>query len=225
MPLSPGTRLDPYRGRPARTFLLCGLLTLAVAAACEAQTDPPREARPVRDEARSSARSPAAAFWQRLRALCGGAYTGKLVEAPPGDTTFTGKALVMHVRACGAAGIRVPFHVGANRSRTWVITRTRAGLRLKHDHRHEDGAPDSVTQYGGDARAPGEPGRLEFPADSFTARLIPRAATNVWTLEIAPGERFVYALRREGTDRRFRIEFDLTRPVTPPPPPWGAGRE
>jgi hypothetical protein len=44
----------------------------------------------------------------------------------------------------------------------------------------------------------------------------------VWTVEIVPGEMFVYALRREGTDRRFRIEFDLTRAVAAPPAPWGA---
>jgi hypothetical protein len=34
--------------------------------------------------------------------------------------------------------------------------------------------------------------------------------------------RFVYALRREGTDRRFRVEFDLGREVAIPPPPWGS---
>jgi hypothetical protein len=49
----------------------------------------------------------------------------------------------------------------------------------------------------------------------------PAAVTNVWTMEVIPGERFAYALRREGTDRRFRVEFDLTRPVAPPPAPWG----
>ena len=58
-------------------------------------------------------------------------------------------------------------------------------------------------------------------ADAFTSQLIPAAATNVWTVEMHPGERYVYALRREGTDRRFRIAFDLTNPVEPPPAPWG----
>jgi hypothetical protein len=169
-------------------------------------------------------RTEADVFWARMRALCGRAYAGRVVEAPPADTTFAGKALVMHVRSCRGREIRIPFHVGENRSRTWVLTRTAEGLRLKHDHRHEDGVPDSVTQYGGDARRPEAPSRVEFPADSFTARLIPRAATNVWTLELEPGRRFVYALRREGTDRRFRIEFDLARSVPRPPPPWGAER-
>jgi hypothetical protein len=44
----------------------------------------------------------------------------------------------------------------------------------------------------------------------------------VWTLEVEPGARFVYALRREGTDRRFRVVFDLRRAVPAPPPPWGS---
>lgn len=162
-----------------------------------------------------------ARYWTGLQSICGRAFEGRVVEAPAGDTTFTNRRLVMHVRECGGDSMRIPFVVGDNRSRTWVLHRTANGLRLKHDHRHEDGHPDSVTWYGGDSRGPGTATRQEFPADSFTAALIPRATTNVWTVEIEPGQRFVYALRREGTDRRFRIEFDLTRPVDPPPPPWG----
>jgi hypothetical protein len=52
--------------------------------------------------------------------------------------------------------------------------------------------------------------------------LLPAAKTNIWTIEVEPGARFVYALRREGIDRRYRIEFDLSRRVAAPPPPWGA---
>jgi hypothetical protein len=62
---------------------------------------------------------------------------------------------------------------------------------------------------------------MDFPADAFTAELIPTARTNVWTVEITPTQ-FIYQLRREVTDRRFRVEFDLMRPVTPPPTPWGS---
>ena len=48
----------------------------------------------------------------------------------------------MHVRECSEDAIRIPFHVGEDRSRTWVVTRTANGLRLKHDHRHEDGSEE-----------------------------------------------------------------------------------
>ena len=51
-----------------------------------------------------------------------------------------GQRLVMHVRDCSADEVRIPFWVGEDHSRTWVVTRTETGLRLKHDHRHEDGS-------------------------------------------------------------------------------------
>ncbi|MBP7482885.1 MAG: hypothetical protein KA788_10155 [Lacunisphaera sp.] len=161
-------------------------------------------------------------FWKNLSALCGTAFEGRVVEGTaPSDAAFREQRLVMHVRACGENEIRIPFFVGENRSRTWVITRTATGLRLKHDHRHEDGTEDKVTQYGGDTAAAGTAQRQDFPADPFTAALIPAAATNIWTLMIEPGKTFGYGLRREAEGRRFRVEFDLAKPVANPPAPWG----
>ena len=161
-------------------------------------------------------------FWAALQGICGQAFSGVIVESVPPDTSFAGKDLIMHVRECDDAEVRIPFHVGDDRSRTWVISRTSVGLRLKHDHRHEDGSEDPITQYGGDTDEPGTETRQEFPADAHTASLVPTAATNIWTLEIEPERSFAYALRREGSERRFRVEFDLSRPVPAPPPPWGS---
>ena len=172
--------------------------------------------------ATASAASEQDAFWSSLASLCGNAYAGQLAEGGASDSTFRTAKLVMHVRECSADTIRIPFHVGDDRSRTWVVTRTADGLRLKHDHRHEDGTEDAITQYGGDSREGGTAEWQEFAADAHTAQLIPAASTNVWTMEVVPGERFAYALRREGTDRRFRVEFDLAQPVPAPPAPWGA---
>ena len=107
----------------------------------------------------------------------------------------------------------MPFHVGSNRSRTWVITRTTGGLRLKHDHRHEDGTPDAITQYGGDTRTITDELRLDFFADEATAKMLPAAATNIWTLSV-DDNRFSYALRREASGRRFRVDFDTSAPIT-----------
>lgn len=187
-----------------RVYLLSAALLLAAAACVSAP----------------SLIAPQQAFWNSLQQLCGGAFEGTVMEAPAGDTAFAGKRLVMDVRSCSQNEMRIPFNVGDNRSRTWVVTRTPEGLRLKHDHRHEDGSEDAITQYGGDTRAPGSTERQEFHADAHTAHLIPAAFTNVWTIEVVPGERFSYALRREGTDRRFRIDFDVTRAVATPPAPW-----
>lgn len=205
---------EPDTGMQRFTSVLFLGLTF-LAAACGVAGEPMNQASPA---ARSAEQT---AFWNNLQALCGQAFAGTVQEAPAGDTAFAGKELVMHVRECGDAQVLVPFHVGEDRSRTWVISRTASGLRLKHDHRHRDGTEDEITQYGGDTAVSGSAHRQEFPADAHTASLIPAASTNVWTLELVPGEAFVYALRREGTDRRFRIRFDLTRPVTAPPAPWG----
>ncbi|HVH39532.1 MAG TPA: hypothetical protein VM764_05885 [Gemmatimonadaceae bacterium] len=166
-------------------------------------------------------RAPADKFLASLAAHCGKAYEGRIVNPQPADTAFAKERLVMHVRGCDADSLRIPFHVGDDRSRTWVLTRTAAGVRLKHDHRHEDGSEDRVTQYGGDSREGGTTTLMDFPADSFTADLLPTARTNIWTVEITPTE-FVYQLRREGSDRLFRVVFDLTQPVAQPAAPWGA---
>jgi hypothetical protein len=154
-----------------------------------------------------------------LRARCGRAYEGRIVDPQPQDSVIARSRLVMHIRGCGDT-VRIPFHVGVDRSRTWVLTRTATGLRLKHDHRHADGTEDRSTQYGGDTKAGLTATRAEFAADSFTAALLPASAWNVWLVEVTP-RRFVYQLTRTNSDRRFRIEFDLTRPVAAPPAPWG----
>ncbi len=170
--------------------------------------------------------TPADQFFARLSALCGKAYEGRIASpAVEADRDFAGKRLVMHVRECSADSIRIPFHVGENRSRTWVITRTAAGLRLKHDHRHEDGSPDKLTQYGGDTVASGTPSRQEFPDDQFSRDLfvrekIPQSTANTWAMEVEPGRLFAYELRRP--NRFFRVDFDLNRPVAAQPAPWGS---
>ena len=166
------------------------------------------------------------AFFSRLSDLCGKAFEGRVVSPPvAADASFAGKPLLMHVRECSSNSVRIPFHVGDDRSRTWVVTRTPDGVRLKHDHRHSDGSEDVLTQYGGDTIADGNERRQEFPADQFSKDLFSRnnaavSTTNVWAMEIELGRTFTYELRRPG--RFFRVDFDLTRPVTPPPPPWGS---
>jgi hypothetical protein len=163
-------------------------------------------------------------FWTRIAALCGQAFEGRLVLAPPDDPWRAADRIVMHVRECSDREIRIPLHIDDNRSRTWVLTRTAAGLRLKHDHRLETGEPDAAnTQYGGDTAGPGSIWRQEFPADAYSVGVVPARASQLWFLEVRPGDAFVYGLRREATGMRYLIEFDLTRPVAAPPPPWGAG--
>lgn len=171
--------------------------------------------------------APADAFMARIAQHCGKAFAGRVVanNPPSPNDAFAGRELIMHVRECRSGELKVPFHVGEDRSRTWIITRTATGVRLKHDHRHKDGTPDESTMYGGESKAAGTDIRQEFPVDAesianFAARGNKGSQTNTWAMEIEPDRRFLYELSRPG-GRLFRVEFDLTKPVPPPPPPWG----
>jgi len=174
--------------------------------------------------------APADAFLAAIAKHCGKAYAGRIVANEPRPATpdaFEGRALVMHVRGCDAPTqeLRIPFHVGDDHSRTWVLTRTATGLRLKHDHRHADGSADAVTLYGGDTAESGSPQRQVFPVDAESRAMFEReglnaSLQNAWAMEIEPGKRFLYELRRPG-GRLFQVEFDLTAPVPLPPAPWG----
>lgn len=159
------------------------------------------------------------AFWNSINKHCGKSYEGVIVEAPANDD-FRGKKLVMHVRACDSNKIRIPFFVGDDKSRTWVLTKISDRILLKHDHRHSDGKPDSITMYGGYTSSTGLPGLQVFTADQETANIIPAAASNVWWITI-DDTAFTYNLRRIGTVRVFTVKFDLTNPIDIPDAPWG----
>jgi hypothetical protein len=198
----------PTSIRAPALFVLASLLSLSACATV------PRAAGPQQQ------------FWNGLSALCGQAFEGRVTSPPAAaDADFAGKRMIMHIRQCGTDEIRIPFYVGEDRSRVWVISRTAIGLRLKHDHRHSDGSEDDLTRYGGDTAAAGTATRQEFPADQFSKDMfvrgnIPQSIANVWALEVEPGRTFAYELRRP--DRHFRVEFELSRPIPPPPPPWGS---
>lgn len=165
------------------------------------------------------------AFFDRLSTLCGGeAFAGALVSNDAIDADFQTASMTMGPAQCDGDMIRIPFAVEEDRSRTWEISRTEAGVRLKHDHRHKDGTEDVLTQYGGDSDGTGRAGVQNFPADDetkqlFTAEGIEVSNQNTWTVEIEPGTEFVYQMARP--ERLFRVEFDLTAPVETPPPTWG----
>lgn len=156
---------------------------------------------------------PGSALFETLKGLCGATFEGQSVFPTDPKDSFFGKKLVARVASCSDDEIRVPFAVGEDRSRTWVFTRTAAGVTLKHDHRHADGTPDAQTDYGGMATAAGSAQTQNFAADAYTATLIPAAHSNVWTISLsADGTTLRYILNRDG---RLRFESKLQRVAAP----------
>lgn len=158
-------------------------------------------------------------FWEQLQGLCGQAFEGQLV-VPEEDEQFGGKKLVMHVRSCSDTVIKIPFFVGDDKSRTWILTYKDDRIELKHDHRHEDGSDDDITMYGGITTNTGQATIQIFSADQHTTDIIPLASTNVWWITLDESE-FSYNLRRLSTPRVFKVSFDLKNPVALPEAPWG----
>ncbi len=159
-------------------------------------------------------------FWEKLEAHCGKAYEGTLSPEVT-DAGYVGKTLKIFIRTCEDNRITIPFYVGEDRSRTFILTKEGDRLKFKHDHRHEDGSEDEITQYGGTSTNSGTARVQVFPADVETAQLIPAAATNVWWLEM-DDKTLSYNLKRLGKEGpAFKVTFDLTKPVATPEAPWG----
>jgi hypothetical protein len=162
--------------------------------------------------------SPQDDFMANLNGLCGQKFEGRVVTTDAADADFASNRLLMHVRDCSPTEVGIPFAVGEDRSRRWVITRTGEGLRLKHDHRDPQGEIHGYHMYGGDTAGEGTATRQEFPVDQesidqFNAGGGQASTTNTWAVEAHPGRMFAYELRRP-SGRFLRVEFDLTKPVT-----------
>ena len=158
-------------------------------------------------------------FWTQLEQHCGKAYKGEITTAPvPKD--FQLQELKIHFKSCGEGQIKIPLIVGENRSRTWILTLNEQSIQLKHDHRSEDGKPDSVTMYGGTSPNTGFENLQFFPADQETVNMIPYAAGNIWWMSITDST-FTYNLRRVNSDNPIKLEFNLTEEIEKPAAPWG----
>lgn len=209
-------------------------------AACSAQEteDAVAPVEPAPEPAEEQAAEvPARLLFDRLSDYCGQAFEGRVVSDDPRDADWAAEILTIHFRECSPEEIRIPLHVGENRSRTWIISnetvsrvsddataaRDASQLRLQHDHRHEDGTSDVLTMYGGYASSTNAVDRVEFPADRYSRELfereeIPASMANVWSITVTDTS-FTYALDRP--ERHFEAVFDLTTPVDEPPAPWG----
>ncbi len=159
-----------------------------------------------------------AAFWSYLSDDCGSAYEGVVIEKPEGDDQLSEDAeLEMHIRECDDEELRIPLHVLEpdadewNRSRTWVLMPHEEGLELRHDHRYPDGEEEETSWYG----------QVSSDAvDEYTVEFLDPETQSGWRIEIDPGERFTYGTYSNDS-WGYRLDFDLTEPIDPPPAPWG----
>lgn len=151
----------------------------------------------------------AQSLFETLQKHDGQSYSGKMsFSNKPNDEM--NKPMQMTVKVISENEIRVPFQVGENKSRTWILTRSADGVTLKHDHRHEDGTPDELTNYGGTDGNVQLGNQLIFPADQETITMLPEAATNAWSLRLSPdGKQLFYYLERHKLPR-FEAVFDLS---------------
>ena len=175
---------------------LTALLTLTLLlSACQKSTAPKQElVKPNNNVAVEQVKEASLeeSFWNALTEQCTHIFTGQSSYPSTPEDSFYGKELVANFINCTDTQIHVPFHVGDNKSRTWIFTKLDNGkLQLKHQHLHDDGSADEVSNYGGTADG-GEITvtqgvksiHMHFPADDFTKKLLPEASTNVWTIEL-----------------------------------------
>ena len=60
-------------------------------------------------------------FWNQIKKHCGKAFEGQITAGASANDPFSDKKLVMHVKSCEENRIRIPFFVGDDKSRTWVL--------------------------------------------------------------------------------------------------------
>ncbi len=160
----------------------------------------------------ASSSVPAAAFFSRLKTLCGKSYWGRFVHPQQPPFPFAGSELLLEGTECREGEIRLTFHVGEDTSRNWIISRIDDSLRLLHDHRRTGDGQEETNHYGGLTLAAGSSFRQDFPADETTLEKLPRAAGSVWSMSFSEdGTVFSYMLAREG-EILFHVDFDLKSP-------------
>ncbi len=164
------------------------------------------------------------AFWNKLERFCDRAFAGRLSDVTEYyRDALTGRELLAHGVSCEPERIHIALHVDDNRSRNWILTIVGDTIRLKHDHRYPDGSEETISQYGGDAPAPGLPERQIFPADAHTASILPKRADNFWFMHFVDDETFQYGVHWPRFGHSVRLAFDLSRPQPLPALPWGYG--
>lgn len=150
------------------------------------------------------------AFFNAMKSLCGKSFEGKPI-LPEERNPMAGERLVVHFSQCSDNELRMPFHVGENTSRTWILTLSDEGLLFKHDHRHEDGTPEEITNYGGWGNEEGNGMQQFFPADDFTKEHLPRNPTQTWSFHLDEEQKELHYMLYSRGSLWFKATFDLSK--------------
>ena len=167
--------------------------------------------------------NPQHVFFDRFLGYCGQSFAAHIVEDDQPSDAWN-QPLVVHIRDCETDTLRMPLHVGEDRSRTWMLQRTEKGLNFQHIHLHEDGSADAVSPYGGHTAENGTESLQSFPVDAASKTLFEQnglavSTQNTWRLGFPSADTMSYELTRP--NRSFIVHVDLSQPIAEPPPAWG----
>jgi|GEM_PF-4470874 len=175
------------------------------------------------------------ALFDALQPYCGKAFGGQVLGDETARGIYGGVPLVLDLRACEGDAMTMPLHLGEVHGFSLRLTRTADGLDLYHRVRRSDGSAMPLDGYGGESSDASISSRAVFPPGPQSLEIDTRQggatfAGDTHILEWRPDEEtLIYGFDADPGDPagdperiyELRIAFDLSTPITPPPPPWG----
>jgi hypothetical protein len=161
-------------------------------------------------------------FFDSVKALCGQAFSGGIVEDTSNSDAYRGRKFMLHIRDCSATQIKMPLHIDDNSSRILILTKGEDNILLQHDHRHHDGTSDDLTLYGGFTTDAGSANAQAFPESAESIEITKahaptRTWPSVWSI-IVSFDNIVYQVVRPG--RTIKTKFNFKNTVANPPKAW-----
>ena len=183
-------------------ILIVALIFSACAGEDETHLDPQLPAQTTHDE-----------FFANLFSICGETFSGESTYPDEPEHPLVDTELNATISTCTDDRIEIDLQRdGDTWHATWILSKRDDGLHLYHDHIGErvyDEGEEPLTGYGGYADDRGSSTQQFFPADEFTAEILPEAATNVWMMDMdLENGVFVYYLERHD-EPRFRAELNI----------------
>lgn len=175
------------------------------------------------------------ALFDALQPYCGKAFGGQVLADDTARDLYGGVPLVLHLRTCDGDTMSMPLHLGQVHGFSLRLTRTDDGLALYHRVRRRDGSAMPLDGYGGESGEGSTASRAVFPPGPQSLEIDIRQggasfAGDTHILEWRAGEEtLIYGFDTDPDDPagepdriyELRMAFDLSTPITPPPPPWG----